>query len=103
MYKPNASIWYNKTCRDKKLTPNYTAIKINGNNRQCTNTLRAATWFRLNQETKFLHIKKVPSQTGHRSAAISVHCTKTVYTVKRASEDGRVCRPKHVEQIQIDQ
>jgi len=32
-----------------------------------------------------------------------VHCTKAVYTVKSAPEDGRVCRPKHVEQIQIDQ
>jgi len=27
----------------------------------------------------------------------------TVYTAKSAQEDGRVCRPKHVEQIQIDQ
>jgi len=28
---------------------------------------------------------------------------QTVYTAKSAPEDGRVCRPKHVEQIQIDQ
>jgi len=30
-----------------------------------------------------------------------VHCTvpKAVYTVKSVPEDGRVCRPKHVEQI----
>jgi len=27
----------------------------------------------------------------------------TVYTVKSALQDERVCRPKHVEQIQIDQ
>jgi len=27
----------------------------------------------------------------------------TVYTVKSAAEVGRVCRPKHVEQTQIDQ
>jgi len=27
---------------------------------------------------------------------------KAVYTVKSAPEDGRVCRPKHVELIQID-
>ena len=38
-----------------------------------------------------------------RPAAISVHRTKAVYTAKIAPEDGRVCRPKHVEQIQIDQ
>jgi len=31
-----------------------------------------------------------------------VHCTKAVHTFKSAPEDGRVCRPKHVEQIQID-
>jgi len=31
------------------------------------------------------------------------YCTKAVYTVKSVPEDGRVCRPKHVEQIQIDQ
>ena len=28
---------------------------------------------------------------------------KAVYTAKSAPEDGRVCRPKHVEQIQIYQ
>jgi hypothetical protein len=32
-----------------------------------------------------------------------VHCTKAVYRVKSAPEYGWVCRPKHVEQIQIDQ
>jgi len=47
--------------------------------------------------------KNVPSQPRHRSAAISVHCTKAVYRVKSAPEYGRVCRPKHIEQIQIDQ
>ena len=31
----------------------------------------------------------------------SVHCIKAVYTVTNAPEDRRVCRPKHVEQIQI--
>jgi len=34
---------------------------------------------------------------------MSVHPTKAVYTVKSAPEGGRVCSPKHVEQIQIDQ
>ena len=43
--------------------------------------------------------------TVHRYCrrAISVHCTKAVHTVKSAAEAGRVCRPKHVEIIQIDQ
>ena len=43
------------------------------------------------------------SQPCRRSAAISVHCSKAVYTVENAPEGGQVCRLKHVEQIQIDQ
>ena len=39
---------------------------------------------------------------GHRSAAISVHLPKAVHTVKSVLEDGRVCCPKHVKQIQLD-
>jgi len=46
LYRANAAVWYNKTRRDKQLTANYITIKINGNNRQCTNTLRAATRFK---------------------------------------------------------
>ena len=53
-----STIWFNKTCRDKQLTPNYINIKINGNNRQCNNTIRTAVRYRLNQEIKFLYIKK---------------------------------------------
>ena len=28
LYKTNAAIWFNKTCRDKELTPNYINIII---------------------------------------------------------------------------
>jgi hypothetical protein len=58
LYKTNAAIWFNKTCRDKQLTPNYINIKINGNNRQCNSTIRTAVRYRLNQGVKFLNIKK---------------------------------------------
>ena len=58
LYKTNAAIWFNKTCRDKQLSPNYINIKINGNNRQCNNTIRTAVRYRINQEIKFLYIKK---------------------------------------------
>jgi len=58
LYKTNAAISFNKTCRDKQLTPNYINIKINGNNRQCNNTIRTAVRYRLIQEIKFLYIKK---------------------------------------------
>jgi hypothetical protein len=58
LLKTIAAIWYNKACKNKQLSPNYISIKINGNNRQCTNTLKAATHYRINQEVKFLYIKK---------------------------------------------
>ena len=35
LYKTNASIWYNKICRLKRLTPTYINIHIYGNNKQC--------------------------------------------------------------------
>jgi hypothetical protein len=31
LYKTNTAIWFNKTYRDKELTPNYIRIKINDN------------------------------------------------------------------------
>ena len=38
LYKTNAAIWYNKTCRQKRLMPYYVSIKIDHNNHQCLNT-----------------------------------------------------------------
>ena len=61
LYRTTAAIWYSKICEDRQVTPNYIAFKINGSNRQCTNT---ATHFRLNQKIKFLYIKKVGSIVG---------------------------------------
>jgi hypothetical protein len=58
LYKRNTAIWFNKTCRDKELTPNFRNIRINGNNRQRINTIRAAVCNQLNQEIKFLYNKK---------------------------------------------
>jgi hypothetical protein len=48
LYKTNAAIWYNKTCRPKQLTPEYISIKINGDNPQCRKTIKAAIHYRLN-------------------------------------------------------
>jgi hypothetical protein len=56
--RTTAAIWFNKTCKIKQITPTYTYIEINGNNRQDRNTLWMATTHQLNQEIKFLHIKK---------------------------------------------
>jgi hypothetical protein len=58
LYKSSATTWYNKTCRKKQLTPKYISFKINGTNHQCLNTIKAATHYCINQELKFLYIKK---------------------------------------------
>jgi hypothetical protein len=52
-FKMNAVIWCNKTSRKKQLTANYILNKINGNNRQCLNTIKAAAHHRLNQKLNF--------------------------------------------------
>jgi len=58
LYKTNATIWYNKIYRLRRLRPAYINIRINGNNQQCQRTLRTATKCRINQDIKFLYIKK---------------------------------------------
>jgi len=58
LYKTNAAIWYNKTCRQNQLKPTYVNIRINGNNAQCQKTLKLANKCRITQEIKFLYIKK---------------------------------------------
>jgi len=58
LHKTIAAIWFNKTRREKDLKPNYINIRINGNNRQCNNTKKAAIRFRINQEIQFLYINK---------------------------------------------
>jgi len=58
LYKTNAAIWYNKICRQKRLKPKYINIRINGKNQQCQRTYKAAINFRINQEIKYLYIKK---------------------------------------------
>ena len=58
LHRTNAAIWYNKLCRQIQLTPKYIAIKVNGHNRQSQNTLKTAIKYRINQELKYLYIKK---------------------------------------------
>lgn len=43
LYKNNAAIWCNKTCRQKHLTTNYISFKTNGNNQQFCKMIKAAT------------------------------------------------------------
>ena len=57
LYKTNAAVCYNKTCRPKQLTQNYISTNINGDNPQCRKTIQAAIHYRLNQDLKFLYVK----------------------------------------------
>ena len=50
LHKTITAMWFNKTCREKDLKPNYINIRINGNNGQWNNTMKAAIRFRINQE-----------------------------------------------------
>jgi hypothetical protein len=58
LYKNNVAIWFNKTCRIKQLTPNYIKIRINGNSTRAQRTENIAIRHRINQELRFLSIKK---------------------------------------------
>jgi adenylate cyclase class IV len=75
LHKTTAAIWYNKSCRDLHLTPKYISIKIKGNKRQNSNTLKAATHFRINQEIRFLYIKK--SKLNEQLYAKHLECAST--------------------------
>jgi len=58
LHKTTANIWYNETCKEKRLTPKYFTIKISDNSRQSINAQKATTHHRINQEIKFLYLKK---------------------------------------------
>jgi len=62
LHKNNAAIWFNKTCRIKQLTPNYIKIRINGNNKRAQRRENIAIRHRINQELRFLYIKKTETQ-----------------------------------------
>jgi hypothetical protein len=59
LYKTNAAIWFNKTCRDKELTPSFINIRINGNIRQCNSTLKSEVRCRLKKSNSCTLRKKV--------------------------------------------
>ena len=43
LYRTNAAIWYNKTCKQSQLTPDYIKIKINGKNLRCQISILSIT------------------------------------------------------------
>ena len=66
LHKTNAAIWFNKTCRDKELTPNY--IKI-------INSIIKLHLVGISTELIHRFFKNVVSTT--RSSCISVYKTRT--------------------------
>jgi hypothetical protein len=58
LYKNNAAIWFNKTCRIKQLTPTYINVRVNGNNSKSEKTRKIAIRHRINHELKFQYAKK---------------------------------------------
>jgi hypothetical protein len=68
LYKSNASIWYNKICRTRKLTPAYANIKIKETNSRCQRTKDAAIRFRINQELKFQYDKNSSSMKDYTNS-----------------------------------
>ena len=58
LLKINAAVWFSKMCKTYNLTPNYVHIKINGKDKRSPNTFEAATRMSINQEMRFLYIKK---------------------------------------------
>jgi len=59
LHKTTVAMWYNKTYKEKHLTPNYFTIKINDKSRQSINTHKAAICYKISQEVKFLYLKKI--------------------------------------------
>jgi len=56
------------------LKPNYISFKINGTNRQCLNTVKAATHFCINQVLKFLYIIKKNIKLNKQLCKVHLEC-----------------------------
>jgi len=91
LYKNNAAIWYNKTCWIKQLTPNYINIRVNGNNTRFQKTKNTAIRYRINQELKFLYIKK--QQLNKQLYKIHLKCAAhwpTTWNLIQATMDKNI-------------
>ena len=58
LYNCNASIYFNRQCLNKQLTPSYATIRIPNTSPAHRHTQRKVTNFRIKDEIKFLHCKK---------------------------------------------
>ena len=94
LHRTNAAIWHNKLCRQLQLTPKYIAIKVNGHNRQSRNTLKTAIEYRINQELKYLYIKKEAKRTTVSPS--SNLCTKLARELAIYTSKVYICRNKTI-------
>ena len=94
LYRTNVTIWYNKICRQKRLIPKYTNIRINSKSQQCQKTVKEATHFRINQEIKGSNFSTIAEGSRH-----GLTVPDAVITVRCAPDDGWSNHLKHVKQF----
>jgi hypothetical protein len=58
LLRTNAHIWFNRTCKNKNITPKYVNLKLKDSNNAIKLTQKQLTKLRINNELKFLYIKK---------------------------------------------
>ena len=89
LYKNNAAIWYNKTCRTRQITPTYANIKMKGANSRCQRTKDAAIRFRINQDKSALNRCSVqPPSTARIPDAVFVQ----LFLLKMGMSRPETCR-----------
>ena len=62
LYKNNAALWFNKTCKAKHLTPTYASIKIKGDNSRCQKTKKRSHTVQNKPRTKVPVCQKTRTQ-----------------------------------------
>jgi hypothetical protein len=94
LYRTNATICYNKICWQKRLTPKYTNIRINGKSQQCQKTVKEDAHFRINQEIMGSNFSTIAESSRH-----GLTVPDAVITVICAPDDEWSNHLKHVEQF----
>jgi len=91
LYKNNAAIWYNKTCRIKQLIPTCVNIRVNSNNPRYQRTKNAAIRYRTDQELKFQYTKK--QQLSEQLYKIQLECATlwpTTWQLNQSTIDSKI-------------
>jgi outer membrane receptor for ferrienterochelin and colicin len=100
LHRTNEATWNNKLCQQLQLTLKYIPIKVNEHNRQSRNTLKTAIKYRINQELKYLYIKKTEVKRTSVSPSSNL-CKKlarelSIYTKKCTFVEIRLYTIKNV-------